>query len=81
MGIVYATFSIPENRNQSLVRTCVNGDDGNCVVVLCDWRMIMMPMNMVTVLKVKTEEKMLGGKGGKAKVNEAFEMNPNERGL
>ena len=41
----------------------------------------MMPMNMVTVLKVKTEEKMLGGKGGKAQVNEAFEMNPNERGL
>jgi len=48
VGIVYAGFSIPENRNQSLV---------------------------------KTEEKMTGGKGGKAQVNEAFQMNPHERGL
>ena len=31
--------------------------------------------------KVKTEEKMTGGKGGKAQVNEAFQMNPHERGL
>jgi len=48
VGIVYAAFSIPENRNQSLV---------------------------------KTEEKMIGGKSGNAQVNEAFEMNPSERGL
>ena len=32
-------------------------------------------------IKVKTEEKMIGGKSGNAQVNEAFEMNPSERGL
>ena len=35
----------------------------------------------VELAKVKTEEKMTGGKVGKAQVNEAFQMNPHERGL
>ena len=31
----------------------------------------------LSIQKVKTEEKMIGGKNGNAQVNEGFEMNPN----
>jgi len=48
VGIIYAAFSIPENKNQSLV---------------------------------KTEEKMISYKSGNAQVNEAFEMNTDQRGI
>ena len=31
----------------------------------------------LSIQKVKTEEKMIGGKNGNAQENEGFEMNPN----
>ena len=53
----------------------------NCNNVNGDYVNVKGDYDYVGFAKVKTEEKMTGGKGGKAQVNEAFQMNPHERGL